>query len=95
MIGNLNLNSNKLTNLSSGTTSGDAVNKGQLDLKRDLTAPDSKIRNSTDKTAISCDTDRYISVKSNGNKICDLLEDEVNAGFTVNTYNKRLNLVSN
>lgn len=94
MTANLNLNSNKVTNLSSGTVNTDAVNKGQLDLKRDLTAPDTKIRNANDKTAVSCDTDRYISVKSNGNKIADILEDEVNAGFTLNTYNKRYNVVS-
>lgn len=30
-----------------------------------------------------------------GNKLCDVLEDEVNQGTTINTYNKRLNLVSN
>lgn len=32
----LNADSNKITNLSSGTASGDAVNKGQLDTKQDL-----------------------------------------------------------
>src|SRR5574343_695042 len=31
MLGNLNANSNKITNLSNGTNSGDAVNKSQLD----------------------------------------------------------------
>ena len=52
------------------------MNKSQLDLKRNIAEPDSKIRNSTDKTSISCDTDRYISIKSNGNKLGDILEDE-------------------
>lgn len=30
-----------------------------------------------------------------GNKLGDFLEDEVNQGLTINTYNKRINLVSN
>lgn len=34
---NLNMNSNKITNLSNGTNSADAVNKGQLDTKLNLT----------------------------------------------------------
>lgn len=28
------------------------------------------------------------------NKLCDILEDEVNAGCTINTYAKRFNVVS-
>lgn len=39
---------------------------------------DTTIQNSTAKTKISCDNDRYISVTSNGNKILDVIEDEVN-----------------
>lgn len=54
---------------------------------------DTKIQNSTGLTAISCDTDRYMSLKSNGTKLCDILEDEQNAGMTILT-NKRFNVVS-
>ena len=65
-----------------------------LDLKRDLTATDTKIQNSTGKTQVSCDGDVYISVKSNGNKLCDIHEDLTNQGMTIATGNKRFNLVS-
>ena len=47
-----------------------------LALKKNTGTFDTKIQNSTAKTAISCDGDRYISIKSNDNKICDVLEDE-------------------
>lgn len=84
----------KITGVLPATDTNDVVVKAQLDLKRDTSARDPNIRNSTNNTAISCDTDRYISIKSNGNKIADIIEDEVNQGFTLLTNNKRLNLVS-
>jgi hypothetical protein len=55
---------------------------------------DTKIQNATAQSAISCDTDRYLSIKSNGAKLCDILEDEQNAGMTILTNNKRFNVVS-
>ena len=55
---------------------------------------DSKIQNSTGLSAISCDGDRYISIKSNGNQLGQILEDEVNSGLTILTNDKRLNLVA-
>lgn len=83
------------------TTKADTAttySKTQVDtallLKKDTGTFDTKIRNANDKTAISCDTDRYISIKSNGTKLADVLEDEVNGGLTINTYNKRYNVVS-
>jgi hypothetical protein len=88
-----NLIVSKITGVLPGEDTNDVVVKAQLDLKRDTTARDSNIRNSTNNTAISCDTDRYISIKSNGNKIADILEDEVNQGCTLST-SKRLNLVA-
>jgi hypothetical protein len=59
------------------------------DLKTDLkttsdaaykakTSMESKIQDATGNAAISCDSSRYISIKSNGNKLGDILEDEVN-----------------
>ena len=66
-----------------------------LALKKDTGTFDTKIQNSTAKTTISCDGDRYISVKSNDNKICDVLEDEQNQGMTILTAgSKRFNVVS-
>lgn len=55
---------------------------------------DTKIQNSTAKTAVSCDGDRYISIKSNGNKMADLHEDTITNGFTIATYDKRFAVVS-
>jgi hypothetical protein len=66
-----------------------------LNGKKNTGTFDSKIQNATAKTHVSCDGDRYISVRSNGNKLCDLHEDEQNAGMTIATYNKRFNVVSN
>lgn len=55
---------------------------------------DTKIQNATGLSTISCDTDRYVSIKSNGTKLCDILEDEQNQGMTILTNNKRFNIVS-
>ena len=55
---------------------------------------DTKIQSSTGNAAVSCDGDVYISVKSNGNKLCDIHEDLTNLGMTIATGNKRFNLVS-
>lgn len=91
MTGALVLNGDATQNLQPTT-------KQQVDTalatKKNTGTFDSKIENATAKTAFQCDTDRYVSIKSNGNKICDILEDEVNAGCTINTNNKRLNFVS-
>lgn len=62
--------------------------------KKDTGTFDTKIQNANAKTHVSCDGDRYISVRSNGNKLCDIHEDEQNQGCTVATYNKRFNVVS-
>jgi len=88
------MNQQKIVNMADATLPDDAVTKSQLDLKRDITARDPKIQNANNNTAISCDTDRYISIRSNGNKLGDILEDEQNQGLTVLTNNKRLNFVS-
>lgn len=91
MTGFLSLNAAPTTNLHAATKK--YVDDGLATKKN--TGFDTKIQNSTGFTAISCDSDRYISIKSMNNKLCDILEDEVNQGFTLNTYNKRLNFVSN
>lgn len=74
------------------------ITKQQVDAslatKKNTGTFDSKIENTTAKTAFQCDSDRYLSIKSNGSKLCDILEDEVNAGCTINSNNKRLNFVS-
>lgn len=64
-------------------------------LKKNTGTFDTKIQNSTGNTAVSCDGDRYISIRSNGSKLADVLEDEQNAGMTILTAgSKRFNLVS-
>lgn len=45
--------------------------------KKDTGTFDTKIQNASAKTAVSCDGDLYISVKSNGNKLCDIHEDTI------------------
>jgi hypothetical protein len=51
------------------------VDDGLL-LKKNTGTFDTKIQNSTGQSAVSCDSDRYISIKSMNNKLCDVLEDE-------------------
>lgn len=65
-----------------------------LDAKKNADTFDALIQNDTGLTAISCDNDLRISITSNGNKLCDIEEDEINQGMTVATGAKRFNLVS-
>lgn len=66
-----------------------------LATKKNTGTFDTKIQNSTGNTAVSCDGDRYISIRSNGSKLADVLEDEQNAGMTILTAgSKRFNVVS-
>jgi hypothetical protein len=66
-----------------------------LATKKNTGTFDSKIQNSTGNTAVSCDGDRYISIRSNGAKLADVLEDEQNQGMTILTAgSKRFNVVS-
>ena len=92
--GSAALNATNIQTLSNDLSANYNTKTQDTALFKPIAQIESKIKNSTEKTAISCDSDRYISIKSNNNKICDILEDEINAGFTLNTYNKRLNLVS-
>ena len=88
------LNTDAIISLSNNLSTNYNSKTEDTDLFKPIDQIESKIQHASELSAISCDGNRYISVKSNGNKICDILEDEVNAGFTINTYNKRLNLVS-
>ncbi len=93
----LDMNTQRIKRLSPGTLVDDAINKKQLDdgllLKKNITSTDAKIQNSADKTSINCASDRYIDIRSNGNKIVSILEDEVNLGCTLLTE-KRFNVVA-
>jgi hypothetical protein len=53
--------------VANGTLAKDAVNKSQLDLKRDITARDPSIQHSSTNSAITCDAANKIDIKVNGN----------------------------
>ena len=66
MAGNLNMATHEIKNLKDGGHAKDAVNKSQLDTKRDVTARDDSIQHSTVNSAITCSTGNKIDIKVNG-----------------------------
>lgn len=93
MEGSTSTNATNIATLSNNLSANYNTKTQDTALFKPIAQIEARIENSTAKTKISCDSDRYISVTSNGVKIGDILEDEVNQGFTLSTT-KRLNLVS-
>lgn len=66
-----------------------------LALKKNNGTFDTRIQNATNQTAVSCDNDRYISIRSNNAKLGDVFEDEQNQGLSILTAGtKRFNVIS-
>jgi hypothetical protein len=89
----------KLTLDGAPTANNHASNKKYVDdglaTKKNTNTFDTKIQNATGNTAVSCDGDRYISIRSNNAKLGDVFEDEQNQGMSILTAGtKRFNVIS-